>query len=139
MSMYSAHDLAMLVEKHLGWLQDSFGIKITRCTDWSVDMTGNGIALRVLFSPDLPRLVYLHAPEQGKAIAFDLWKFLGLVRGSLVANCCKTIPHTASIAESNDLMLEVLSCALRAVGGDILSGDSSWMASYPGTPEEVLF
>lgn len=139
MSMYSAQDLVALVEKHFGWIEADFGIKVTACTDWSVDMAGDGISLRVLFSPDLPRLVYLSAPAQGeKVFAFDLWKFLGLMRRDLVAKCCKTIPRTSSIAESNDLMLGVLSCALRAGGGDILNGDNSWIASYPGSPEEVF-
>lgn len=136
MSMYSAHDLTLLVEKHFGWLGDRFGIRITGCTDWSVDMVGNDIALRVLFSPDLPRLLYLHSPQPGQTFSYDLWKFLGLVRGDQVECCGKTIPRTASIAESNDLMLEVLSCALRAGGADILNGDKTWMASYPGNPEK---
>lgn len=134
--MYSDRDLAIQVQRHFGWLKDSHGLVTSRASHDRVELAGNGILLRIVFSTDLPRIFFLAKSKDGY-LGFDVWEFLVKRRRAIISACFREIPETASISERNESMLSAISCALVSAGRDILNGDSAWMNEYPGLPERI--
>lgn len=136
MTLYSNEELSLLVQRHLGWLKESYGIAISNASQDRVDLVGNEVLLRINFSVDLPRLLFL-VKSKDSYRCFDVWEFLVKGRRKNISACFKGMPDDASISERNEIMLSVFSCALVAAGKDILSGDGAWMNDYRGAIEEV--
>lgn len=133
--MYSSNELSLLTQKHLGWLNERYGIDIVTASYDQVDLVGKNVFLRIAFSVDLPRLLFMKKNKDGY-LCFDVWEFLVKNRRSDISACFQKMPDSASIAERNEIMLAVFSCALASAGKDILSGDGVWIKGYQGAVEK---
>lgn len=132
--MYDPRDLLALVRTHFAWAEQGHGLESTVVESTSrgakVRLRFKQVSLWLLFSADLPRLVYIEGLEDGGALWFDVWDFLCIQRRSQVEQCFVQARPDDSINERNKAMLAVLSCALRAAGQDILLGEDQWKRQY---------
>lgn len=132
--MYSNSELDLQVRRHFAWME-SFGISISTASHDRVDLVGESVVFRLVFSFDLPRLFGMVERSDHRLDAYDVWEYLVKRRRKDIESCFREAPVDSSMSECNEVMLEVISCAVRSVASDILSGDRKWMREHPSAPE----
>ncbi len=135
--MYNQDELLNLVRKYFGWLEEEYGYSISTLTSSRVDLFNEVVHLRLTFSVDYPRLTCLTKRSDECFDEFDIWELLTVARRERIKECFKQTPDNASIYERNELMLEVISCALKKAGEDVLVGCDAWKKEYPASPQII--
>jgi hypothetical protein len=134
--MYGSTELLGITRRYFDWLERDYSMKLAQLGRAEISMANSRVTLWLLFSLDLPRLMYVELDQRGEAEGYDLWHFFVMKRRMKISACFRQAPPTATIAERNEVMLEALACGLKSAGLDILQGDRSWKAYYPGPPEK---